>query len=81
MGVVKVEIPVDDATAAALADPRRREAVGRLVEMFVHPREDDDPLALLFDKISREAAATGLTQQDIDDELAVWKTERTARRA
>jgi len=36
MGVVKVEIPVEAATAEALADPRRREAVGRLVDLLIH---------------------------------------------
>lgn len=33
----KIEIPVEEATAAALSDARRREAVGRLVDRLVRP--------------------------------------------
>lgn len=80
MAIVNVEIPVDENTAAALADPRRREAVGRLVEHIIHPTQGNDPLILLFEKISREAAEAGLTDEDVDQELATWKAERAARR-
>ncbi len=81
MGVVMVEIPVDEKTAAALADPHRLEAVGQLVNLMVNPTADNDPLVLLLETTRREAALAGITQQDIDDELAAWKAERAARRS
>jgi Glu-tRNA(Gln) amidotransferase subunit E-like FAD-binding protein len=80
MGIVMVEIPVDEKTAAALADPHRLEAVGQLVNLMINPTADADPLALLLETTRREAEAAGITQQDIDDELAAWKAERAARR-
>ena len=80
MPVVMVEIPVDEATAAALADPRRLEAVGELVRLTVHPDAAADPLRLLLETTRREAAAAGLTGQAIDRELADWKAERAAGR-
>lgn len=78
MGVVKVEIPVAQETADALADPRKREAVGRLVDRLVHPAEGDDPLIALLEKTSREAAVARMTQQAIDAELMALKVERGA---
>jgi hypothetical protein len=80
MSVVMVEIPVDEETAAALADPHRLAAVSELVKLMVHPTAGNDPLATLLETTRREAAAAGLTHQDIDDELAAWKAERAARR-
>ena len=81
MGVVMVAIPVDEDTAAALADPHRLEAVGRLVTCIVRPSAGDDPLASLLETTRREAAAAGITQADIDAELEAWKAERAARRS
>ena len=79
MGTVMVQIPVDEATAARLADPRRLAAISHLIELAVRPTEHDDPLIALFEKTSREAAAAGLTDADIDAELALWKAERSAK--
>lgn len=67
--VVKIEIPVDEATAAALSDARRREAVGRLVDRLVRPGADD-PLIALFERTAAEAQEAGLTEADINAELA-----------
>lgn len=58
-----IEIPVEAATATALADARRREAVGRLVDRLVRPGVDD-PLIALF------ARGAGLTEAEIEAELA-----------
>lgn len=80
MGTVMVEIPVDEETAAALADPHRREAVGELVKLAVRPSAGNDPLGALLDTTRREAAKLGLTDQEIDEELAAWKAERAAQR-
>lgn len=73
--VSKIEIPVQPETALALSDARRLEAVGRLVDRLVHP-DADDPLIALFQRTSAEAEAAGLTQDDIDAELAAHKAER-----
>ena len=80
MSIVMVEIPVDEETAAALADPHRREAAGELVKLAVRPTAGNDPLASLLATTRREAADAGLTDQDIDEELAAWKAERSASR-
>ncbi len=80
MRTVMVEIPVDEETAAALADPHRREAVGELVKLAVRPSSGTDPLAALLQVTRRDAAAIGLTDEDIDAELDAWKAERAARR-
>ncbi len=73
--VSKIEIPVAEATAAALSDARRREAVGRLVDRLVRP-EGDDPLIALFERTAAEARKTGLTEAEIEAELAAYNAER-----
>lgn len=73
--VFKIEIPVEAATAAALLEPRRLEAVGRLVDRLVQPGIDD-PLIALFQETSAEAKKIGLTEEDINMELAAYKAER-----
>ena len=79
MATVMVEIPVDTETAEALADPRRRTAAGEMVKAMVKRRDGHDRLGLLLKTTRREATEAGFTAQDIDDELAAWKTERAAR--
>jgi hypothetical protein len=76
-----VEIPVDEETAAALADPHRRQAIGKAVKLMVKPHGDGDLLAALLETTRREAAEIGLTDEFIDEELATWKAERAAGRA
>lgn len=78
MGTVMVQIPVDEATTAALADPRKLAAVSELVMAVVQPTAEDDPLDRLLRTINRDAAEAGLTEADIDAELAAWKAERAA---
>ena len=71
----KIEIPVEEATAAALSDARRREAVGRLVDRLVRPSADD-PLIALFERTAAEAQAAGLTEAEVQAELADYNAER-----
>ena len=71
----KIEIPVEEATAAALSDERRREAVGRLVDRLVRPGADD-PLIALFERTAAEAQEAGLTEAEIEAELASYNAER-----
>lgn len=75
--VSKIEIPVGQATAAALSDARRREAVGRLVDRLVRPGADD-PLIALFERTANEAREAGLTEAEIEAELAAYNAERRA---
>ena len=58
----KIEIPVEEATAAALSDVRRREAVGRLVDR-------------LADQGGAQHEA-GLAEAEVEAELAAYNTER-----
>jgi hypothetical protein len=76
--VTKIEIPVEAETARALADDRRREAVGRLIDRMVRPTAADDPLAKVLEAAAREARDAGLTDDDIDAELAIYNAERRA---
>ena len=80
MGTVTVQIEVDEATAEALADPHRLAAVTQLIKLAVRPTGQDDPLIELFEQTARDAAAAGLTEADIEAELATWKAEQAARR-
>nr|WP_294551440.1 hypothetical protein [uncultured Rhodopila sp.] len=71
----KIEIPVTPATAAALSDARRLEAVGRLVDRLVRPGADD-PLIALLERTAAEAQEAGLTEDMINEELAAYNAER-----
>ena len=71
----KIEVPVEPATAAALSDSRRLEAVGRLIDRLVRPGADD-PLIALLERTSAEARSAGLTEDDVTAELAAYNAER-----
>lgn len=76
---VDVTIPVDPEAAAALADARNREAVGRLVSRVLRPRSGPRPLAEAIAEIKADAEAAGLTDAEIDAELAAYNSERRDR--
>jgi hypothetical protein len=71
-----VTIPVEPAAAAALADVRNREAVGRLVSRVLRPRSGPSPLAQAIAEMKADARAACLTDADIDAELAAYNEER-----
>ncbi len=71
----KVELELEEETAALLSDDVRRRAVARLVERFLRPVGGDPVLALL-EKMAARAQASGLTDADIDAELAAYNAER-----
>ena len=74
---VTVAIPVEEETARHLvADGRRAEAVGRLVDRMVRPAGGDDPLAAVLEASARAAERAGLTDAEVDAELAARKSER-----
>lgn len=74
---VKIEIEVEQETAQALRDPRRRQAVERLVDRMVRAKPGEDPLLEVMARLSADAKAKGLTPEILDAELASHKAERT----
>jgi hypothetical protein len=77
---VDVTIPVEPEAAAALADARNREAVGRLVSRVLRPRGGLHFGDRLGEGARTGARAAGLTDADIDAELAAYNAERCDRR-
>jgi hypothetical protein len=73
--ISRIEVPVSEETAAALADPRRLEAIGRLLDRLVRPGEDD-PLIALLERTTAQAQAAGLTPDEVDAELVLYNSER-----
>jgi hypothetical protein len=74
--VVMIEIPVTPEAAEALGDLARRQRVGKLVSSMLRPESPDaDPLAAIFASIKSAARADGLTDEDIEAELAAYNAE------
>jgi hypothetical protein len=74
---VMVEIPVTPEAAEALGDLERRERIGKLVSSMLRPPSPgDDPLATIFASIKSAARADGLTDEEIEAELAAYNAER-----
>ncbi len=70
-----IQVPVEQATADALRDEMRLSAVGYLVDRLVRPGEHD-PLAAVFEATRAAARDAGITDADIDAELAAYNAER-----
>jgi hypothetical protein len=77
---VDVTIPVEPEAAAALTDTRNREAVGRLISRVLNPRPGPGPLAQAIAQLKAEVKAAGLTDAEIDAELATYNAERRDHR-
>lgn len=74
--VVMVPLPVLPEAAAALKDKTRREKVGKLVSDLLRPgAPTTDPLRSPIAEV-KAARRDGLTDQEIDDELAAYNAER-----
>lgn len=73
---VDIAIPVEPSVAAALADVRNREAMGRLVSRVLRPRPGPSPLSQAIAELKANARASGLTDEDVDVELAAYNAER-----
>ncbi len=73
---VGVTIPLDPDAAKALDSPARREAAGRYLSRLLKSDRVRDVLAKAIAEAKREARANGLSDQEIDDELEVWRVER-----
>lgn len=78
---VDVTIPVEPEAAAALADARNREAIGRLVSRVLRPRAGPSALAQAIADLKADARKAGLTDADIDAELAAYNAESRTRRS
>lgn len=76
--IVDVTIPVDPEAARALESPARREAAGRYLSELLKGGRLRDELAEAIADAKREARARGLTDEEIDAELAAWRAERQA---
>jgi hypothetical protein len=75
--VVMIEIPVTPEAAEALGDLARRRRIGKLVSSMLRPESPgDDPLAAIFSSIKSAARADGLTDDEIEAELAAYNAER-----
>lgn len=78
---VLVEIPVSPETARRLQDAGERERAGQMLdEAWLLRGFEGDPLFHAIRELKREARAAGLTDEDIDAELAAHKAERRLRR-
>ena len=73
---VDVIIPIEAEAASALADARNRAAVGRLVSRVLRPRSGPSALARAIADLKMEVRLAGLTDADIDAELAAYNAER-----
>jgi hypothetical protein len=73
---VDIVIPVEPEVAAALSDPLKREAIGRIVSRIVRGRLGRDLLLEAMERLSADAKARGLTTEILDAELAAHNAER-----
>ena len=65
-----------EETAQALRDPRRRQAVGRLVDRMVRAKPGEDPPLDAMARLGADAKARGLTPEIREAELAAHKAGR-----
>jgi hypothetical protein len=77
---IDVTIPVEPEAAAALADTRNREAVGRLISRVFSSRSGPSPLAQAIAALKAEVRQADLTDAEIDAELAAYNAEHRDRR-
>ncbi len=74
--IVTVSIPVSPEAAEALADDARRQRIGKLVSELVRPGQaGHDPLADVIAGIKDSAARDGLTDAEVEAELAAYNGE------
>jgi len=73
---VDVNLPVDPEAARVLEDPARRRAAGRVLSDLLVRGRLPQLLEEALCETKRQARASGLTDEIIDEELAAWKRER-----
>lgn len=72
-----VPIPLSAEAAAGLrADPATHPMMGGLADDVLRGSAQADPLLAMMEAVGRKAQAAGLTEADVDAELAAWNAER-----
>ena len=75
--LVMVEIPVTEEAAALLRDPSCAEHMGRILsEILVPSSPSSARLMALMAQAGYEARGNGLTDEMVDEELAIYNSER-----
>ena len=74
---VLVSLPLSREAAAALGSAEQQERVGRLLSDLVRPSSPEtDPLATIIAELKATVRADGLSDEEIDAELAAYNAER-----
>ena len=73
---VEITIPVDAEAAQALKSPSRRAAAGRYISGLLKGGRARDLLEVAIADLKAEARENGLTDADVDAELAAWRAEQ-----
>lgn len=74
--MVDVTIPLDADVAKALESRARREAAGRYLSGLLKDGRAREILAEAIAEAKHEARASGLTDEDVDAELAAWRSKQ-----
>ncbi|HVC60809.1 MAG TPA: hypothetical protein VND19_10665 [Acetobacteraceae bacterium] len=74
--LVEVSIPVDAEAAAALQDPLKRQALGRVISRWFQPENAKARLLDAMDRLAVDAKASGLTEEILNEELVAYNAER-----
>ena len=76
---VRVEIEVSPEAAELLRDDARRRAFGELISRALVPHQDQiDAMRRLIREMKADVRAAGITDEEIDAELAAYNAERRA---
>lgn len=79
--VVTIELEVSAEAAELLRDPAKRAAMGRTVSLLATDEEIRNELLFAVLRATQaEAEAAGITDEDVERELAAHKAERRNRR-
>ena len=73
---VDVTIPLEPEAARCFESPERREALGRYLSGLLKGGRLRELLAEAIADAKREAGAAGLTDEEVEAELAAWRSER-----
>ena len=69
-----------EAFLGLLSAAKSQEDIDAAVALFTAPLAERQKLLIrAFDKIGRKAEEAGVTPEEVEEELAAWKRERSAR--
>lgn len=72
---IDITLPIDADLVKGPMSPVRREAAGLLLSELLKGSGASSALANAIAALKQEARANGLTDEDIDAELAAWRAE------